>query len=103
MLLAVSPPPLQHPDREFIIRVSYLEIYKESLIDLLHPDNKELRIREDPQVGTDTLYIHMCSGHTGWVWVQHALSTLIYGYSALHMLKSGVMLSVVSICLSINK
>ncbi|KAM0912255.1 hypothetical protein ACQ4PT_012945 [Festuca glaucescens] len=37
------------PDREFLLRVSYLEIYNEVVNDLLNPAGQSLRIREDPQ------------------------------------------------------
>ncbi|KAK4433711.1 Kinesin-like protein KIN-7E, chloroplastic [Sesamum alatum] len=37
------------PGREFLLRVSYLEIYNEVINDLLHPTGQNLRIREDSQ------------------------------------------------------
>ncbi|CAN6239265.1 unnamed protein product [Urochloa humidicola] len=37
------------PNREFLLRVSYLEIYNEVVNDLLNPAGQNLRIREDPQ------------------------------------------------------
>ncbi|OMP11966.1 hypothetical protein CCACVL1_00192 [Corchorus capsularis] len=37
------------PDREFLLRVSYLEIYNEVINDLLDPTGQNLRIREDAQ------------------------------------------------------
>ncbi|XXG60683.1 hypothetical protein AAC387_Pa04g2527 [Persea americana] len=37
------------PGREFLLRVSYLEIYNEVINDLLDPAGQNLRIREDPQ------------------------------------------------------
>ncbi|KAI3738547.1 hypothetical protein L2E82_28582 [Cichorium intybus] len=37
------------PDREFLLRVSYLEIYNEVVNDLLNPAGQNLRIREDSQ------------------------------------------------------
>ncbi|XP_062220452.1 kinesin-like protein KIN-7D, chloroplastic [Phragmites australis] len=37
------------PNREFLLRVSYLEIYNEVINDLLNPAAQNLRIREDPQ------------------------------------------------------
>ncbi len=33
--------------KEFLVKVSYLEIYKEELKDLLDPSTKEMHIRED--------------------------------------------------------
>lgn len=38
-------------DQEFLLRVSYLEIYNETLRDLLSPENSELRIHEDKRRG----------------------------------------------------
>jgi centromeric protein E len=38
------------PEREFLLRVSYLEIYNEVINDLLDPTGQNLRIREDSQV-----------------------------------------------------
>ncbi|XP_052118914.1 kinesin-like protein KIN-7K, chloroplastic [Arachis duranensis] len=38
------------PNREFLLRVSYLEIYNEVVNDLLNPAGQNLRIREDAQV-----------------------------------------------------
>jgi len=40
------------PSREFLLRVSYLEIYNEVINDLLNPIGQNLRIREDGQHGT---------------------------------------------------
>ncbi|GMP96850.1 hypothetical protein CsSME_00045321 [Camellia sinensis var. sinensis] len=37
------------PSREFLLRVSYLEIYNEVVNDLLNPAGQNLRIREDAQ------------------------------------------------------
>ncbi|XP_050382465.1 kinesin-like protein KIN-7K, chloroplastic isoform X2 [Argentina anserina] len=37
------------PNREYLLRVSYLEIYNEVVNDLLNPAGQNLRIREDPQ------------------------------------------------------
>ncbi|XP_010520019.1 PREDICTED: kinesin-like protein KIN-7K, chloroplastic isoform X2 [Tarenaya hassleriana] len=39
----------QTPNREFLLRVSYLEIYNEVVNDLLNPAGQNLRIREDEQ------------------------------------------------------
>ncbi|XP_034902359.1 kinesin-like protein KIN-7D, mitochondrial isoform X2 [Populus alba] len=40
---------LQTPGREFLLRVSYLEIYNEVINDLLDPTGQNLRVREDAQ------------------------------------------------------
>ncbi|CAK9212319.1 unnamed protein product [Sphagnum troendelagicum] len=40
------------PSREFLLRVSYLEIYNEVINDLLDPAGQNLRVREDTQQGT---------------------------------------------------
>ncbi|XP_061977657.1 kinesin-like protein KIN-7D, mitochondrial isoform X2 [Populus nigra] len=40
---------LQTPGREFLLRVSYLEIYNEVINDLLDPTGQNLRVREDVQ------------------------------------------------------
>jgi centromeric protein E len=39
----------QTPRREFLLRVSYFEIYNEVVNDLLNPAGQNLRIREDEQ------------------------------------------------------
>lgn len=38
-------------DREFLIRVSYMEIYNEEINDLLAPDNKKLQVHENLERG----------------------------------------------------
>lgn len=38
------------PNREFLLRVSYLEIYNETIRDLLAPEVQDLRIHEDKKV-----------------------------------------------------
>lgn len=40
----------QTPDREFLLRVSYLEIYNETLKDLLVAGNDHLKIHETTSV-----------------------------------------------------
>ncbi|KAG2246049.1 hypothetical protein Bca4012_090990 [Brassica carinata] len=40
---------LQTPNREFLLRISYLELYNEVVNDLLNPAGHNLRIREDKQ------------------------------------------------------
>ena len=39
------------PDREFLVRCSYLEVYNESINDLLNPDAENLVIQEDKKNG----------------------------------------------------
>eukprot|EP01138_Halocafeteria_seosinensis_P016416 gb/GECG01016747.1/.p1 GENE.gb/GECG01016747.1/~~gb/GECG01016747.1/.p1 ORF type:complete len:738 (+),score=179.40 gb/GECG01016747.1/:1-2214(+) len=41
----------QRPNNEFMILVSYLEIYNEVIKDLLNPTDKHLKIREHPKMG----------------------------------------------------
>ncbi|KAJ3280331.1 hypothetical protein HK104_000746, partial [Borealophlyctis nickersoniae] len=41
----------QNEDREYLLRVSYMEIYNESIRDLLAPDQMDLRIHEDRKRG----------------------------------------------------
>lgn len=38
---------VQSPDREFLLRVSYMEIYNEKITDLLDPEEKTLKMLED--------------------------------------------------------
>ncbi len=38
------------PEREYLLRVSYIEIYNEILRDLLSADDKKLKIHEDLEV-----------------------------------------------------
>ena len=37
---------------EFLVRVSYVEIYNEKIRDLLEPANRDLRVREHREKGT---------------------------------------------------
>ncbi|EGG21138.1 kinesin family member 11 [Cavenderia fasciculata] len=39
------------PNREFLLRISYLEIYNEVINDLLAPENINLKVHENPQSG----------------------------------------------------
>ncbi len=41
----------KHSDRRFIIKISYLEIYKEVIKDLLCISNNQLKISMDPKLG----------------------------------------------------
>jgi centromeric protein E len=47
----------QNPEREFLLRVSYLEIYNEVIKDLLNPENSNLKIHETPRVRWFTIVI----------------------------------------------
>lgn len=48
MLLRIA----QDPEREFIIRISTMEIYNEIVKDLLRPDSGPLHLLDDPEKGT---------------------------------------------------
>jgi centromeric protein E len=41
---------LQHPEREFILKFSAMEIYNEAVRDLLSSDATPLRLLDDPEV-----------------------------------------------------
>ena len=43
---------MQTPEREFLLRVSYLEIYNEEIRDLLSPSTNRLKIHEDLEVSS---------------------------------------------------
>lgn len=51
--------------REYAIKCSFLEIYKEVVRDLLNPKNTDMKIRESPQKGvwvdglTEEVGVHM--------------------------------------------
>lgn len=38
---------------EYKIEISYLEVYNEQIVDLLRPENKNLKIMEDPLWGAE--------------------------------------------------
>lgn len=44
----------QASDREYLIRVSYMEIYNEEIKDLFAPDSRKLQIHENLEVITPT-------------------------------------------------
>lgn len=41
---------LQNADREFLLRMSYMEIYNEEINDLLAPEHRKLQIHESLEV-----------------------------------------------------
>ncbi|KAJ1290530.1 hypothetical protein BS78_02G251200 [Paspalum vaginatum] len=42
----------KHPEREFVLKFSAMEIYNEAVRDLLSPDATQLRLLDDPEKGT---------------------------------------------------
>lgn len=42
----------EFPDREFLIRVSYIEVYNEQLRDLLNVESTNIKLQFDPKLGT---------------------------------------------------
>ncbi|PUZ73496.1 hypothetical protein GQ55_2G479200 [Panicum hallii var. hallii] len=42
----------EHPEREFVLKFSAMEIYNEAVRDLLSPDATQLRLLDDPEKGT---------------------------------------------------
>jgi centromeric protein E len=40
------------PNREFLLRVSYLEVYNEQIKDLLSTEPVNIKIQHDPKLGT---------------------------------------------------
>ncbi|XP_020241611.1 kinesin-like protein KIN-7F isoform X2 [Asparagus officinalis] len=42
----------KHPEREFVLKFSAIEIYNEAVKDLLNPDSGQLRLLDDPEKGT---------------------------------------------------
>lgn len=41
----------EQPEREFLVRISYMELYNEEIGDLLSPENANLAVREDKERG----------------------------------------------------
>jgi centromeric protein E len=58
---------LQHPEREFILKFSAIEIYNEAVRDLLSHDPTPLRLLDDPEV----LYSSLLQLTITWVLVFH--------------------------------
>lgn len=54
---------LDTPDREFLVRCSYLEVYNENINDLLNPNGENLKILEDKKNGViiDGLTEEICT------------------------------------------
>jgi centromeric protein E len=71
----------QTADREFLLRVSYLEIYNEMVNDLLSPGSRNLRVHEDPRRGVFVggLKEHIITS------VEHALHLLAAGEAHRHV------------------
>ena len=51
LMAAVEKCKVDDPTNEFLVTVSYLEIYNEVIKDLLNPSDKHLKIREHPDMG----------------------------------------------------
>ena len=51
LMVAVKTARETDPSNEFLVTVSYLEIYNEVVKDLLNPSDKHLKIREHPDMG----------------------------------------------------
>lgn len=47
---AYGPHNTQEVDLEFLLRMSYMEIYNEEIYDLLAPEHRKLQIHENPEV-----------------------------------------------------
>lgn len=63
------------PDRDFLLRMSMMEIYNEVLNDLLDPSRANLKLREDPKRG---FYVEGIKEET-LVSAEHALSVIATG------------------------
>lgn len=46
----------QNPERDFTLKVSALEIYNETVVDLLNRESGSLRLLDDPEVLTRNFY-----------------------------------------------
>ncbi len=46
----------ESPNRDYLLRVSYLEIYNEEIRDLLNPDASKLAVREVSMYGCEWIY-----------------------------------------------
>ncbi|CAM9996711.1 unnamed protein product, partial [Discosporangium mesarthrocarpum] len=68
------------PDRHFLLRVSYLEIYNEEIRDLLNPEGPKLQVREDPRKG-----VYVEAEEKTVVDFTHVLRTLSFGERQRHV------------------
>jgi centromeric protein E len=50
-------------DREFLVRMSYMEIYNEDINDLLVPEHRKLQIHESIEVNNPTFHVILITGH----------------------------------------
>lgn len=50
----------QSSDREFLMRISYMEIYNENLCDLLNPQAVELKVSEHYEVHKHSSFFLFC-------------------------------------------
>jgi hypothetical protein len=72
LMEAVAESKQKDPTNEFLVTVSYLEIYNEVVKDLLNPSDKHLKIREHPDMG---IYVEGLAELV--VQDQHAITELI--------------------------
>lgn len=49
----------QHQEREFVLKFSAMEIYNESVRDLLSTDSTPLRLLDDPEVTAIICFFHL--------------------------------------------
>lgn len=66
LLFIILPSQLSHgtvknASREFLLRVSYIEIYNEMIRDLLAPENNDLKILEDKHVSFHLIDLQLCN------------------------------------------
>lgn len=50
----------QTPDRDFTLKVSALEIYNETVVDLLNRESGSLRLLDDPEVPSRKILREHC-------------------------------------------
>jgi hypothetical protein len=54
---------VQHMDREFLVRMSYMEIYNEDINDLLVPEHRKLQIHESIEVNNPSFHVILITNH----------------------------------------